>query len=193
MTCAYLGPALNFIMIIIINTPLNQYAYFAILGLCPLTAVFFTTAIVDILVNKPKNRNIITFVIWLYCLITMSIYYYLLFTNITQIGIFRNPYVIVFSLFTQLYILIILVIFIATGLVFTKSCFKSKQTEIRLQAILLIVAFISLTIGVIMTLIVEYIVIILGMMILALRAILFYMGYIFPEWTKKLFLKKASD
>ena len=86
--------------------------------------------------------------------------------------------------------MISLLIFILTGLLFAKSFFKSESPEIKLKAKVLMVAFISFAAGAILSnFITDIIFIAIGTMILALSSIEFYMGYILPDWTKRLFLK----
>lgn len=190
MACCYLSPTLNFLMIITIGIPLNQYVYFAITGFAPMTVAFFITAIIDLMNINPKNKKIILILNWFLCIISITTFYYFLLTDITLIGTFINPYVISFSLFTQLYIIISLITFISTGLLFAISCFKSDNPEIKLKAKLLMVAFISFAIGAILSnFVLDILIIAIGMMVLAVSAIEFYMGYILPDWTKKLLLK----
>ena len=188
--CCYLGPALNFLLIITINVPLNQYIYLAMLGFAPISVSFFITAIIDFMIVKPKNQKIILISTWLLLVIVLTIFYYFLFTNIILIGVFINPYVIHFSLFTQLYILLSLILIILMGLLFAKSCFRSDNPEIKLKAKLLMIAFISFSAGAILSnFFTEIILIAIGTMILALSSLEFYVGYILPEWIKKLFLE----
>lgn len=122
----------------------------------------------------------------------MSIYYWFLLTDLTLIGIFITPFIVQFTLFSRLYFLICLGIFLTAGIIFIKECLKSDNLETKLKAKFLLAAFLSFTVGVILTSSIPQIIIkLIARIILVTSSIEFYMGFLLPEFIKKRILEQS--
>ncbi|MFX0072998.1 MAG: hypothetical protein ACFFAO_18120 [Candidatus Hermodarchaeota archaeon] len=185
----YLPPAINFLLLITIGIPFNQFFYLSIYGFAPLTVFFWVISIVYIL-NVGKQKKILLIGLTLiYCIIFMSIYYYLLFTDPSLIGTFVDPFIVNFTLFSRLYFILGLSLFVVSGLIFVKESLKSDNLETILKAKFLLAALISFAIGAILTSsFPEILIKVIARMILVSSSLELYVGFLLPKKIKKLFL-----
>lgn len=77
-----------------------------------------------------------------------------------------------------------------TGIVFSQNLLRSNEKQSKIKGKLLLTAFISFVAGTIidfsLSLTITYVI---ARLILVSSSIEFYMGLIFPDWTKKIFIK----
>jgi hypothetical protein len=125
------------------------------------------------------------------CLIAIIVYYAFLIIDPSLIGTFINPFIVQFTLFARLYFIACLFGVLIPGIIFAVKSMRSENPEIKLKGKLLLLAFISFTIGVILTSSVpEMTIKVIARIILVTSSIEFYMGYLLPNWVKKIILKK---
>jgi hypothetical protein len=94
------------------------------------------------------------------------------------------------SLYLDIYLIISITFVLITGLWFARVSIQSPTEEISLKGKVLLIAFISFTIGAMLDAVLK-----IGLTNIISRAILvsssieFYIGLILPEWSKKILLK----
>ena len=111
-------------------------------------------------------------------------YYYI--TDISVIAVFVNPVDIALGLITIVYLLLILGLVLLSGIVFAIELLRSKSPETKLKGKFLLIAFVLFVIGAFLETFISFPPI---RLLLALSAIMFYIGFIMPEIIKKRFLK----
>ena len=188
----FIPDVITFLMIIFLDTPLSEEAYLIIgLTFIPFFAFCFFLGFMDILDTRREKLYLI-FVLILGILYEI-IFWYLFLSPDESVGTFKGPFTVEYHLFMDIFFFIILISLLVIGLSFVRQSLKSKETKVKLKGKLLLVAFISLFTGVMMEVLVPLnpITVVIVRLILASGAIIFYMGFILPEWTKKLFNLKT--
>ncbi|MHA1659840.1 MAG: hypothetical protein ACTSUT_12065 [Promethearchaeota archaeon] len=193
----YYPDAINFVLIVVFNAtsdsipPLGEVACFIIgYALIPIFLLSWLTALTDFLYKN--KQKIILAVFLIISVIFEAFFFYYLFTDLSLIGIFITPFQIRWSIFMELYLLSIILVFIVTGSLFASKSFKSESAEVRLKGRFLLAAFISFTIGAIIEALMHLdpITVIITRSILISSAIEFYLGFILPDWLKNRLLKE---
>ncbi|MFX0073667.1 MAG: hypothetical protein ACFFAO_21525 [Candidatus Hermodarchaeota archaeon] len=178
MACAYLPPAINFFTMVLFNTPFNEFFYLSIYGVLPISILMWNMAIMDLSGVKENIQRLVSIIILILCLIAIIVYYAFLITDPSLIGTFINPFIVQFTLFARLYFIACLFGVIIPGIIFAVKSMRSENPEIKLKGKLLLLAFISFTIGVILTSSVpEMTIKVIARIILVTCSIEFYMGY----------------
>ncbi|HEY0088791.1 MAG TPA: hypothetical protein VGB37_08105, partial [Candidatus Lokiarchaeia archaeon] len=87
-----------------------------------------------------------------------------------------------------------LLLLVTTGIIFSIKSLKWEKKEIKLKGKFLLIAFISVYFGVMLELVSHLSIIILvsARMILVFCSIMYYEGFILPNWMKRLFLRKTE-
>ncbi len=114
------------------------------------------------------------------------LFFYLLFTDIDQIGLFSTPFQIVYGVFIEIFLISFIVIFLIMGLIFSRETLKSDNPEIKLKGKFLMVAFISFAIGAFIDSSIPEIFMI-ARIVLITSALEFYVGFMLPNFMKELF------
>jgi hypothetical protein len=85
-----------------------------------------------------------------------------------------------------------LFLFLFFGFIFSYKALRSDKPDIKLKGKFLVIAFILFTFGSILETFVPLtqITVVIYRCILILSSMSFYIGYILPDWIKKIFLKK---
>jgi len=115
-----------------------------------------------------------------------------LISDPSLIGVFVGPFQIRWSLFMEIYFLILIVILFITGNLFAYHSVKSNNPEIKLKGKFLFAAFNSyLIISIIEAMFhLEPITVVITRLILISSAIEFYLGFILPKRIRYFFLKE---
>jgi hypothetical protein len=198
LTCIFLVSAwypasISFILFIITGTILTREMYFIIgTNLWPIAIIVWTIAFTDLVYRN--HQNVIIILSILYGILFYFIFYFLLFTDPNLIGNLKGYTDVQYGPIIVAYAISLIIIELVTGYLFCKVSLKSKDPEVRLKGKLLLTAFILFAIGagldtsIPLTLITLPIV--RGFEIGS--AFAFYMGFISPQWTKKLFMKEEE-
>lgn len=117
---------------------------------------------------------------------------YLLFIDISMLGQTVGTFDVRYELFMLVYLSVLLLILLTTGLNFAIESFKSKNPEIRLKGKFLLLSFLSFIIGGFLSILSGYsiIILVIAKIILILSAFEGYCGFILPDSIEKLFLKR---
>ncbi|MFX1394071.1 MAG: hypothetical protein ACFFAH_10895 [Promethearchaeota archaeon] len=139
-----------------------------------------------------KNKQKLILIIAIICQIIFEIIFlYVLFTNPSLIAISRSPVESINQPLILGYFLIVIAIFLLTGIKFTLVAMRSDKADTQLKGKILLIAILSYVIGAIWDGLVssEGILSIGGRIILVFSAFGFYHGFILPDWLKKIFQK----
>lgn len=157
----------------------------------PVTVILWTIAFIKLVYNEKKNIFIGLIVI--YNILFEIFFLYFLFTDPSILGTLHGPINIEWHLFLQCYFLSVLLLLLATGVIFYFKSQNSNNQEIKLRGKFLLIAFISYVVGGIIDAAIyttENIAILLITRILfILSAIEFYYGFTLPKWIKRRLIK----
>ncbi len=189
----WLPDALNFVMILWLNTTLTHETYFA-LGNAPLPFFLTIWAFGYTKLMFQKQRKKILTVMIAFTILFEILFFYFLFTDPNQIGTFITPFQVEFGLFIIIYLIIIILYNLITGVLFARISLRSKDPEVKLKGKFFLIAFFTFAIGAFLDSSIELtaITVIITRMILISSAIDFYFAFYLPEIFKKLFLKKEK-
>jgi len=182
----WLGVSVSFIFYLVIETSLPfEIQVFIAYGF-PF-ALFFWLLVFTELIYK-KKQKLITIISGLYLLLLEVLFYTFLFTNISLLGATSGVFYTKWGPFILIRILINMLIFLTTGIIFIRKASKSDNAENKLKARLILVGIIFLILG-------GLIYSLFGILFIALIVLLvsvlgFYGGIVYPEWVGKMFLRK---
>ncbi|MBD3341926.1 MAG: hypothetical protein GF353_22680 [Candidatus Lokiarchaeota archaeon] len=185
----WIPDAINLILILFFQTMLSEIVYFVIvLATLPVPLFCWLFAFTDF--RFKEGQKIILIVYLLAAIAFEVVFFLLLFQNVRLIGRFLGPFQPEYTLFIQVYLFAIIAVFFITGVLFFIQSMTSESRQVKLRGKLILVAFFLFTTGAIFEVIVPFIPIfvVITRLILILSSFSFYMGYILPEWTKKIFL-----
>jgi len=190
MALAWASDSLSFLSIIFLNTPISEALYFMIsVGFLPFVLIIWLFAWTD-LVWKEKQKIILILTI-IFSIIYEIMFWYLLFTDITQIGKFLGYFHVEYGLVVIIPAMVVIVVFFITGLIFSFHSIKSDDALINLRGKLFLIAIILFTVGAILDSSVPLlpITVVITRLILISSSISFYFAYMMPAWVKKNFIK----
>ena len=107
-------------------------------------------------------------------------------------GTRQSAFVVLWNPIIDLYIIISIVLFLVTGLLFAKQSLNSENPEIQWKGKFIITAFIIFTVGTLLDVVVDNpteITIVLARIFVICAAFVFYIGFTMPNWVKKLIIK----
>lgn len=191
MAGPWIPDAITFIMILLTGAPLSPILYF-IIGF----AFFPPLVLCWLIVFKEfvfSERNKIIMIVYTIISIIFEIgLFFLLFTDIKQVGVHITPFQVEFGIFMIIYFLFVVVIALIYGLTFSIRSLKIDNSIIRLRGKFVLVGFITFSIAVVVDSIlgtIDPMWIIFNRILLMISGVLFYLGFMLPEWVKKLCIK----
>lgn len=192
LTFPWLPTAITFIMVLTVGRGLPVQGYILIgIMILPLTVLCGLTAFTNLLGVKRKRRRAILLSVLVFNLVYESLIIYFLITNVNIIATLADVLTIQWSVFSQIYFIINLVLFLVTGILFSRKSLQSESKEIRFKGKLLMAAFISFTIGTVLDFAIPNpITYIIARLILLSSSIEFYIGFLLPERIKRLLIKE---
>ncbi|MFX1340049.1 MAG: hypothetical protein ACFFDK_15670, partial [Promethearchaeota archaeon] len=131
-----------------------------------------------------EKQKIILIIFFIIGIIFEIIFFYFLFTQPNLIGTFKTPFQVVYGLYIEVFLVIFLLVVLITGILFGKQSLRSDNPEVKLKGKFLIIAFILFTIGAFLDSIVPEL-FILARIVLDISALLFYFGFMLPDWLKE--------
>ena len=185
------GDAINMLLILFFDTILEEMVYLIIVvAIAPIPLMCWLIAFTDLV--YPHMRKLILIAFLIFSITIEILFFSFLFANPTNIATFKSPFQVQYNEFIQIYFLIILIIFILTGLLFSRETLKSENPELKLKGKLLFLAFIVLAIGSVLDAFIPLtpITVVITRVILSSSAIFFYFGFILPKAIKNFFLKE---
>ncbi|TFF87468.1 MAG: hypothetical protein EU549_04675 [Promethearchaeota archaeon] len=182
--------SLSFLLMVFSNNTvsltLGLYFIFA-LGLVPFFMIVWLIAFTDMVIKK--NRNLI---IGIPAIITIAYEIYLIFSVIVSpvlIGEFSEASIfdVTYRGISQIYLIFIVLLILSTGVLFSRQSLKSDNPELKLKGKLLLSAWILWTAGAILDSAIPLFIftLLLTRIILISSSILFYLGFLLPNFIKK--------
>lgn len=150
-------------------------------------ALFFWLLVFTELIYK-KKQKLIAIISGIYVLLLEVFFYTFLFTNISLLGASSGVFYTKWGPFILLRILVNMLIFLITGIVFVREASKSDSAENKLKARLILVGIIFLILGGLIFSLFE--ILFIALIILLVSVLGFYGGIVYPEWVEKMFLRK---
>lgn len=194
MSVPWLPDSINFILFLTSNPFLSVEAYLIIGNSFLLIFVILWLVAFINLLHLEKSKNIILAIAIALSIVFEIFFFVLLSISNDLIGISYGPFHYSFSFFIVVYMFSMILIVLVTGLKFGATSLKSGDPEIVLKGKILIIAFITFTLGAILDAILSSmlipITVVLTRIILISSSILFYLGFVLPTWVKKLLIKK---
>lgn len=198
----WMPDSISFLMNLIVQESLAVEWYFVI-GNCfiPIALLTWFIAYTDMIKRSAQKKVIIITV--LLSIVFEIVFFILFFTDITLIGeiSISRPFTVDFGIFITVYLLIVIMAMLVTGIIFAQKSVRSEDREIRLKGKLLRAAFITFTIAAILdsllgTIFEDPANLLLAIMVVLVRILLiisaleFYGGFLLPRWMKEIFTKK---
>lgn len=193
MGSTFFGISTRFIVFLLSDILLIDELIFLIVNpFLPIPLICWLIAMTNLLKVKRLNRNILLMLFVVFSIIFEVMFFYYLLTDPRLIGRFTGILIVEWSLFSTISFMLFIGTVLVSGMIFAYKSLKSQIEEIVLKGKLLLLAFISFTIYGAMDLSLPSIplVIIISRLILVSSSIVFYMGFMLPKWTKRLFIKE---
>ncbi len=193
--------SISFLMNLIIQKSLAVEWYFIIGNVfLPIALLTWLIAYTDMIRKKAQKKVIITTI--LLSIIFEILFFSLFFIDIDLIGVINpvRPFTVDFGIFITIYLLLVILIMLITGVIFAQKSVQSENREIRLKGKLLRAAFISFTVAAILDSLLGAIfedptdpllsIMVVGVRILLIfSALEFYGGFLLPRWMKEIFIR----
>ncbi len=181
----------NFVYVLLTGLSFSDEFYF-FLGnfFLPIIILFYMAGITELIfTNKQKSIVIIYAII---SVIYEIFFLYFFFTDLSVIGYRSGVFSTEHLSFVLAYIIFLTLTVVIFGILFARDSLKADDPEIRLKGKLLLLAFISLLLGGIFDAGIELgpVGLVIIRILLMSSAFEFYLGFILPDWFKKLMLKQ---
>ncbi len=201
----YFPDSISFVMNMLFQQSL-PVEWYLIIGnvFIPLALLCWLIAYTD-MINKKRQPLVVALTI-IFSILFEIAFFFFFFTDITQIGVIvpSRPFTVEFGLFITIYLLLVILILLITGVKFAQKSIRSKEKDVRLKGKLLRAAFITFTIAAILdsllgTLFGNPTDPLLAIMVVVVRLLLissaleFYGGFILPKWMHAIFIKKDKQ
>ena len=191
ITCAYYPSAFNFLYFMLTGQSFSDELYFFIGNFfMPFVSIIWLAGITELIFTEKQKTLVI---IYLIIGVVFEIFFlWFLFTDLSVIGNRSGIFSTEHHTFVLAYILFLVFSIIVFGLLFARDSLRSDDPEIKLKGKLLLLAFISFTVGGFIDagIDLEPIFLVLVRILTMSSAFEFYLGFILPDWFKKLVLKR---
>jgi len=186
--------AFSFLTIILTSSTLSDGFYLNIViityiimtAFTPLAIMCWLFAITRLL--NMKNRKIILIIFMIVFFIFEVLFFVLLSIDIANIGTFINLFNYQESLFVSVFNIAVMLIVLLTGIFFFRASMRSENIEIKLKGKLILLGLIMFMIGgFIPYLFFSLVNLVIARIFLVFSSITLYMGFLLPNWAKKLF------
>jgi len=155
----------------------------------PIALLLWLIALTDLLF--PKRQFLIITLGIIYAIVFYVIFFYLLSIDPALIGELKGDVDVSYSLFIAIFLAFTILIVLITGILFARPSLESDDPKIQLKGKLLIIAFISYTVGTIIDAVItkNFLTLTIMRALEITSALEFYGGFILPKWMQKLFSK----
>ena len=188
LSSIWMGLSVSFIYYIIIETSISFEIQVLIAYGFPFALFFWLLVFTEIIYKK--RQKIITIVSGIYLVLLEVFFYTFLFTNISLLGTTSGFFYTRWGPFILLRILVNVVIFLTTGIIFFREANKTDDAENKLKAKLILVGVIFLIIGSLFYSI--FGIVFIALIILLMSVLGFYGGIVYPVWIAKIFLRNKK-
>lgn len=182
---------ISFIVALSNDVGITPEIYFLIGNLLvPLAVILWLLALTEFLYTE--KRKLILSVFLVIGLIFEVLFLTFLFLNSDFIGELNGPVDVNYKSFIMIFLIIFLLIVVITGFLFANLSLKSDDPEVKLKGKLLVIAYITFSIGALLdsSIPLNEALIIITRLILITSSFCWYAGFLLPRWLKKYLLKK---
>ncbi len=198
----WIPDSVSFLMQLIVQEWLPR-GWYLIIGnvFIPIALLTWLMAYTDMIKRKAQKKVVLITV--LLSILFEIAFFILFFINMDLIGIIdpERPFTVVFGDFITVYLLVVILVMVVTGVSFAQKSVKSDDREVRLKGKLLRAAFLTFTVAAILdsllgTIFEDPTVPLLAIMVVIVRILLifsaieFYGGFLLPRWMKEIFMKQ---
>ena len=190
LTFPWYGGGISFLTYVFFDFILPDTLYFLInYGLIAFALIFWIYGISILLSKNVKRNTTITAII---SLTYEVVFLYLLITNISMVGVKEGRFNSDAALFPTIFVVFALLITLITMLMFIRVCFRSEDLKIKWKGRFLLIATLLLIIGSFMdaTITLTPETLITARIILMLRLIFSYLGWLLPDRVAKWLIKE---
>jgi len=178
--------SLSFLLVLFTGKtlPLGLYFIFA-LSLTPFFVIVWFLAFTNMVFQKYRIL-LIALVAVISGLYEIYLIYYVIF-DVSVIGEFTALFDVHYNSISMIYLIFVVLLLLITGILFSRQSLKSETPEIRLKGKLLLSAWVLWAIGAVLDSAIPLFIItlLITRLILITSSILFYIGYILPNFFKK--------
>ncbi len=191
MSSGWWGSAFSFLSILLVQQPLNSVIYVLIgNAFIPIAIICWIYSFTSLAYPQLKKKLLVLFLI-IYIPYELYIIYYLM-VDPARIAVIVGTFYAQPALFIMIFqVLAVLVAFI-TGIIFSRNSIKAEDAKVALKGKILMLAFVSFTIGAFMDAVIALtpITLIIVRLILISSAIFYLFGFLLPDKIAELLLKK---
>ncbi|MFX1366554.1 MAG: hypothetical protein ACFFCE_10035 [Promethearchaeota archaeon] len=190
ISCPWWSSSVSFIVALFNSVGIPPEAYFMIGNvLVPFAIILWLLAFTEFLYTE--KRKLILLIFTLYGSIFEILFFAFLFVKPDLIGELNPPVDVRYDSFIMIFLISFLAIVVISGFLFANLSLKSKDPEVKLKGKLLIVAYITFSVGALLDLAIPLneITIIITRLILIISAICWYGGFLLPKVMKKFLLR----
>ena len=174
-----------------------------IIGNCflPIALITWFTAFTDMI--KKESQKVVLIITIAFSILFEIVFFSLFFIDVNLIGVINplRPFTVDFGIFITVYLLIVILAMVITGVIFAQKSVKLEDREVRLKGKLLRDAFITFAVAAILDSLLGTIfenpadpllaiMVVVVRILLILSALEFYGGFLLPRWMKEIFMKK---
>lgn len=197
----WIPDSISFILNIFFQTSLPVELYFIIGNVfIPIALLTWIIAYTDMIDKRKQKMAVLLTTI--FSVVFEITFFTLFFIDLELIGVINpiRPFTVDFGIFITIYLVIIILFMLITGVIFAQKSVKSENREVRLKGKLLRGAFITFTIAAILDAslgmifedptdpLLSIMVVIIRIMLI-ISALEFYGGFLLPSWMKEIFIK----
>jgi hypothetical protein len=191
----------SFLMNLFVQRFLSKEWYFIIGNVfLPIALLMWLIAYTDMIRRKAQKKVVLITI--LLSILFEILFFTLFFIDIDLIGEINQsrPFTVDFGIFITIYLLLIILVMVVTGVIFAQKSVKSDDREVRVKGKLLRAAFITFAVAAILdsllgTIFEDPTDPLLAIMVVVVRILLifsaleFYGGFLLPRWMKEIFIK----
>ena len=191
MSSGWWGAAFSFLSILLIQQTLNPVIYLLIgNAFIPIAIICWIYSFTSLAYPQWKKKLLILFII-IYIPYEVYIIYYLI-VDPSMIAVIKGTFYAQPSLFIMIFQVLAVLVAFLTGIVFSRNSIKAEDKKVALKGKILMLAFISFTIGAFMDAVISLTptTLIIVRLILISSAIFYLFGFLLPDRIAELLLKK---
>ena len=189
----WLSGTISFPLMIFYDTSLSVEVRF-IIGIAtgPAVLILWLFLFSDLVCKDRQLFVLIPYIIFV--VIFEIVFFIFLFTDTALIGTYTGPFKVDWTPFIVFTTLILIIIILITGILFSVESMKSINPEIKLKGKFLMAAFLSFVAGAALDSIIPIspVAVVFTRLLLISSAIEFYFGFFLPKLIKKIFLKQEN-
>ncbi len=185
LSTLWLAASISFILALITGRGLPPIPYFLI-GVSLIPFFLFTWMIAFSSLVFEYYKKIVLGVFAIFCMILEVIFFYLLFTDHSMIGVQNTPIDTDWGIFMTIYLILVIIIALITGGLFSYKSMISENPEIKLRGKVILISFIIWALGSIIDTIFEFALMrTLAIILLIVASFLWYFAFNLPKFLKK--------